>query len=266
LAALTALVTALVAAPAASTASTGTLDQAQESISSACYGPVLGAGQVAQGFTVGESGRLEQADLYLEDQGAGTGHVTVEVRGMSADGYPDATVLASAVVDAGQLPAAGSGGGWVSFPFGTPAQIVGGSTYALVTYTTDGAYYDWDASCSDPYAGGVAYYTAAGDPPSWQAYSNADLAFRTYVSTTPTIADMISTLQALSLPAGLTQSLVAKLQNAQATLTAGDLSATCGRLTSFANELAARSGKAIAAASADALIAEEQTISDSLGC
>ncbi|MFL5944736.1 MAG: thrombospondin type 3 repeat-containing protein [Gaiellaceae bacterium] len=72
---------------------------------------------------------------------------------------------------------------------------------------------------------------------------------------------------ALNLEKGLANSLRVKIQGASKDATAGQRDAACGKLTAFADEVRAQSGKKIAdPAKADALIALAQEIKTGLGC
>jgi hypothetical protein len=81
-----------------------------------------------------------------------------------------------------------------------------------------------------------------------------------------TIADLIDSVEALDLPRGLENSLLKKLENAQRNFAAGKLNGACGKLGAFINQVKAQSGKKIAAADADDLIAEAEAVRAGLGC
>jgi hypothetical protein len=89
-----------------------------------------------------------------------------------------------------------------------------------------------------------------------------------YVSATITIPGLISGIQNLSeLNAGQQNSLIAKLQAAQAAVDRGDLNTACASLAAFVNEVNAleRSGR-LDQATATALVSGAQLIQASLGC
>jgi hypothetical protein len=159
----------------------GTLDQEQTDGS----GPgtvvtAFGPQSLAQSFTAGASGRLDQVDLYLGWDATPTAPLTVEIRDMSA-GVPD-MVLASESIPASSVPGALA---FVPIIFGTPASVVAGTQYAIVAYTASTDYYIWPEGAGvDPYAGGLAFYDQTSIPPStWRPDSvGDDLAFKTYVA------------------------------------------------------------------------------------
>lgn len=80
------------------------------------------------------------------------------------------------------------------------------------------------------------------------------------------IGGLIGDVQALGLPKGTQTSLLAKLDDAQAALKAGNTAAACSDLASFIHETSAQSGKKIAASDASALIAKAQQIEASIPC
>jgi hypothetical protein len=83
---------------------------------------------------------------------------------------------------------------------------------------------------------------------------------------TPTIADLIASVEALDLPHGVENSLLKKLTNAQRNLDADDLDGACGKLASFAAQVSAQRGKKIETADADDLIEEAEALRASVGC
>ena len=94
-----------------------------------------------------------------------------------------------------------------------------------------------------------------------------------FVVTVTGAADQLTALtsfvQSLNLQQGITNSLDAKLQNAEAAFAAakaGNLATACSLLTAFINEVQAQSGKKITAAQAADLIAAANQIKSVLGC
>jgi hypothetical protein len=83
------------------------------------------------------------------------------------------------------------------------------------------------------------------------------------------LTTLISVVRGLNLQQGITNSLDAKLANADAALTAaqaGDLATACGLLNAFITEVQAQSGKKITAAQASQLLAAATQIKAVLGC
>jgi hypothetical protein len=92
---------------------------------------------------------------------------------------------------------------------------------------------------------------------------------RTTTGTPPpaaTIGDVIASVQALDLPAGITRALLAKLTRAQRDLAANNQGGACGKLGAFLNQVKAQDAKKIAAADAQALTDQATAVSQSLGC
>ncbi|MEX2458170.1 MAG: DUF11 domain-containing protein [Actinomycetota bacterium] len=187
------LASALLPAPAAAQA--GTLDQ-QQTDTAGGGASILGgdfgiASSLAQTFTAGGSGLLDQVDLHLR-RGLPTLPLTVEIRSTDAGGAPgttDGSVLASAEVGAASVPA--STAEWVAIPFTPPAQVAVGGRYAIVAYTADESDYLWSRRDEfADYAGGEAFHSLASPPASWSALPDADLAFKTYVAVVAPGADL----------------------------------------------------------------------------
>jgi hypothetical protein len=167
----------------AAPASAGTLDQQQPDGSGGSYATESGQ-SLAQTFTAGASGNLDQADLFLTSNGSPTAAYNVQIRNVSG-GAPGDSVLASASDPASSVT---STGGFVSFHFATPAPVSSGTQYALVAYSS--ATFPIDDAWSEgmgtnPYGGGQAFMTNASPPSGpWTAHAN-DFAFKTYVASPP---------------------------------------------------------------------------------
>ena len=170
--------------PAAATA--GTLDQYQTDASGG--GPFVTSSQsMAQTFTAGFSGGLDQADLYLGKFGTPTQPITVQIWDVASP-FPGITVLTSelalASVPASNVSAYPGGFTSVTFP---PVAVEAGTQYALVAFSaTDfppDAYAWGKAGTPDPYGGGQALQTSDSPPTSTTIWGGAgsDLAFKTYV-------------------------------------------------------------------------------------
>lgn len=149
---------------------------------------------VAQTFTAGLTGALDQVDLMLSDNG-GTAPVTVEIRNVTGTGTAGTTVLATTSVAAAAVPDDGlSPVTFVSAPFTTPASVVAGTAYSIVVYSeastgTSINGYTW-ATNAESYAGGQAFHSDSTPPAanSWRPSScgiqndSCDTAFKTYVT------------------------------------------------------------------------------------
>src|SRR5262249_59426936 len=92
------------------------LDQSQTATSAGAT-PVDSDMALAQTFTAGITGNLDQVDLFLI--GGSPGDLTVRIEGVSGGSPDDGNVLASVTVPAASLP--GSPGDWLSIPIGPVA-------------------------------------------------------------------------------------------------------------------------------------------------
>jgi VCBS repeat-containing protein len=163
--------------PAAARA--GTLDQQQTSTAGGGATIQLSS-SLAQTFTAGLSGTLDQVDLALRRSSGAVGPLTVEIRNV-AGGAPGADVLASASLPAASVPTAETA--FVAVPFAAPATVAAGTQYAIVAYA-GGAFqdfYSWGRAGADLYAGGSAFVGSGSPPATWRAVPGDDLAFKTYV-------------------------------------------------------------------------------------
>jgi len=80
------------------------------------------------------------------------------------------------------------------------------------------------------------------------------------------ISQLIASVEALGLPHGTENSLLAKLGVAQRKADAGNSRAACGPLGAFVSTVKAQSGQKIDAADAAQLIADATAVGESLGC
>jgi hypothetical protein len=165
-------------------ASAGTLDQQQPNGEGVGY-DVDSTQSMAQTFTAGLSGGLDQVDLKLDKSGSGvTMPLVVEIRNV-AGGSPGGTVLASGSLPASAAPAFMSPA-FVPVGFAAPAPVTAGTQYAIVTYNADTGprFWGWPSDVTNSYASGSALFQAASPPgPTWTNIDGFDLAFKTYVVT-----------------------------------------------------------------------------------
>jgi virginiamycin B lyase len=88
------------------------------------------------------------------------------------------------------------------------------------------------------------------------------------LSTTPppSIDHLIQEVTDENLPHGTANSLLAKLEGAQRKVAAHNVTAACGSLGAYINEVQAQSGKKLDSECADALVLEATAVRESLGC
>jgi len=82
----------------------------------------------------------------------------------------------------------------------------------------------------------------------------------------PKIADLIAEVTAAGRPHGTERSLLAKLENAQRKVDAGQIAVACNGLGAYLNEVRAQNGKKLGAAYAQDLIDTAMRVQDALGC
>lgn len=137
-------------------------------------GSIYRANGLAQSFTAGKSGYLNQIDLYMVDYGSSGIVFTLNIyAGQSVSG----TVLASATFSSSDIPY--SPGGWMSVLFDQPVQVQAGQQYTmhLTSSIGDTPQTAWKLYSTDVYPGGRAYTSS-----SWSDY---DMGFTTYVGDSP---------------------------------------------------------------------------------
>jgi hypothetical protein len=165
------------------TAAAGTLDQQQPNGGGVTF-DIDSTQSLAQTFTAGLSGGLDQVDLKLAAGGAPpTLPLIVEIRNV-AGGSPGGTVFATGSIPASAAPSPPAA--FVSLSFANPAVVTAGTQYAIVAYNANviPSRWGWAVDATNPYAPGSAFHVAASPPgPTWMSDAGSDLAFKTYVLT-----------------------------------------------------------------------------------
>jgi hypothetical protein len=167
-------------------AQAGTLDQ-QQADAGGGGSTISTNASLAQTFTAGLTGTLDQVDLHLGKAGTPTAPLSVEIRAVSG-GVPTGTILASQSVPESNIAPLAA---FTSINFASPASVVAGTQYAIVAYssTADANPYTWTANMNanpNPYAGGGPFFRVGPPPPPgvWSPDSSTlDYAFKTYVAT-----------------------------------------------------------------------------------
>lgn len=142
--------------------------------------------EVAQSFTVGVSGRLTEADVYLTQEH--NGNLLLEIRRTLPNGLPSEApgdLLAAAITSPSVQPAS-----YVFAPsfFNNQGPLVtAGEQLALVLRVPGVGSYGWGGEATNPYAGGSAAFRTSSSLNQWVQAANPglDLGFRTYVEPVP---------------------------------------------------------------------------------
>jgi hypothetical protein len=164
----------------------GTLDQQQTNVTTKKFiGGAPSPSSVAQTFTAGLSGGLDQVDLNLATSTAPNADLNVEIRDVSG-GQPGSTVLASHVVPLASVPA-DPNNAFVPVNFASPARVVAGTQYAIVAWSSTassmGVYEWWGTLPESAYAAGAPFVSLTSPPSGPWSDGGIALAFKTYVAT-----------------------------------------------------------------------------------
>jgi hypothetical protein len=177
------VVAGLLACPLPSSALAGDLDQQQPDGSGGLVA-IISNQSLAQSFTAGRSGLLDQVDLDLQKNNSPT-VLSVELRNVAA-GVPGTQVLAAASVSASSVPTTL---GFVAVGFPVPAPVTAGTQYSIVAYTASASpnFYQWGEQGPNPYPSGAAFGNSSSPPTTGWIANGWDQAFKTYVAP-PTVA------------------------------------------------------------------------------
>ena len=160
----------LAAAPLAY--ATDTLDQSQTATGFSVT--VNNTQMLAQTFTAGMTGQIDQLSLFLGQQFAAGGGA-IQIQSVAA-GQPSGTSL-GATTYSGFIPA-----GWRDYPFGAAVSVTTGTQYAIVVIPNSASgNTTWVSSKTDVYAGGQAWSGTQGTG-TWSGLA-MDFEFETWVAT-----------------------------------------------------------------------------------
>jgi hypothetical protein len=182
---------ALASAAAATSASAGTLDQEQAVYGGASHSiyaddtDPFSESSVAQTFTAGITGQLDQVELYVDKFGSPTADLTVQIY-ETFDGTPE-NALATESVPATAVSTAYT---FVPVTFDPTVSVTAGTQYAIVAWTASlfANPYSWGEAGGNPYAAGELRVQQGpnASPPtqgSWgPSGATVDMTFRTYVT------------------------------------------------------------------------------------
>jgi hypothetical protein len=164
----------------------GPLDQSQTDATDAQPipgNPAFPSYRVAQTFTAGRTGHLDQVDLLLRRQ-LNPGDLIVEIRS-APHGVPSDAALTAVTVPESTVPSGGATV-WVSVPFDVPADSVAGTEYAIVVHAPEGFCggdcWAWLTGPGDPYVSGRPLFALDGANWAEAAETGIDFAFKTYVT------------------------------------------------------------------------------------
>ncbi len=248
---------------------TGTLDQSQPS-----FGPGFfsagncGTASLAQTFTSGITGNLDQVDVGVwKSETSTSSALSLQIQAVSG-GLPTATTLASESIPPSTLVTNPTLATFTSVPLSSPVPVTAGSQYAIVLLATNLPCFDgywWLYVEGNAYSGGGAL-ERFGDG-AWFYLGNAgqDFAFKTYVATA-TPAQQLGELLTMVTGIGPGESLAAKVQAAQASLASGGIGAACAQLGALHNEVVTQRGNQLTTDQADAILAKVVSIQQELGC
>lgn len=117
--------------------------------------------RVAQSFTATRSGPLIRTDLEILKGVGTTGDFVLRLSPVDDAGFPTNEVLAEAVVASDDVP---EGRSTRTFTFGDPAEVVAGTSYALVLTRPGGGFFIWigdfNIGCD-----GLAFFSESQEAP-----------------------------------------------------------------------------------------------------
>lgn len=170
-------------------AGAGTLDQSQLTQDTQRYFGAPDGGALAQTFTAGRSGALDQVDVALSKCQPGFGP-RLSIYPLAPSGAPDfEPELARAEIADANVPFSPTDD-LLAVHFSPPVQVTAGTGYAIVARGDSASTcfggipaYKWEAAMNNPYPRGQAWtFPPEGGGLEWVSAADIDFAFRTYVA------------------------------------------------------------------------------------
>jgi hypothetical protein len=190
-----ALATALFASAAllavVPSAGAGVLDQSQPVIRANAAASISDRNQLAQTFTNGLTGALDQVDLAVgRTLPSVTAPLLVEIRALSG-GVPNGPALASKSLPAASVPVGQFNLAFLSVPLAPPAPVTAGVQYAITVSSSScgfgNCYSQALGPAGNPYPAGSGLFSANAGA-TWAPFSgfgSTDFPFQTYVLQAP---------------------------------------------------------------------------------
>lgn len=149
---------------------------------------------LAQSFQFDESKVLSSVGVYFASKGQPSSNVTVQIRGMGDQGYPNKIVYAETVLNASDIKVSNNGLAETRVYFDDPIMLDAGKEYAIVVITENSDYTMWTATrnqpridkpnqviSGNPYVNGVLF--SSSNSSTWTPHQNSDMKFNIYTAT-----------------------------------------------------------------------------------
>jgi hypothetical protein len=148
---------------------------------------------LAQSFQYDENRTISSLGLYFASKGDKSSNVTVQIRGMGDQGYPNKTVYAETVLNADDIKVSNNASAETRVYFDDPMMAEAGKEYAIVIITENSSYTMWvgtrtkpkvdkpnEVISGNPYVQGVLF--SSSNASTWTPHQNSDLKFGVYTS------------------------------------------------------------------------------------
>lgn len=148
---------------------------------------------LAQSFQYEENRTISSLGLYFASKGDKQSNVTIQIRGMGDQGYPNKTIYAETVMNADDIKVSNNASAETRVYFDDPMMAEGGQEYAIVIITENADYTMWvgtrtkpkidkpnEVISGNPYLEGVLF--SSSNASTWTPHQNSDLKFGIYTS------------------------------------------------------------------------------------
>ena len=148
---------------------------------------------LAQSFQYDENRTISSVGLYFASKGNANSNVTVQIRGMGDQGFPNKTVYAETVLNASDIAVSNNASEETRVYFEDPIMAEAGKEYAIVVITENNEYTMWTGTrtkpkidkpneiiSGNPYVQGVLF--SSSNASTWTPHQNSDLKFNVYTA------------------------------------------------------------------------------------
>lgn len=148
---------------------------------------------LAQSFQLLENRTISSVGLYFASKGSNSSNVTIQIRELGDEGFPNKVVCAETVINSSDIKISNDASLETRIYFDDPVMVKAGKEYAIVVITENNNYTLWTGTrtkpridnpkqviSGNPYVQGVLF--SSSNASTWTPHQNSDMKFAIYTS------------------------------------------------------------------------------------